>query len=387
MPNRTLALALLGHAPDPIALIVDHDTLIFANGQARGILVQGEPARLRDGIADRCHAARIGEPVRISIPAEGTLRITAERVTGEVLALSGRFEAPRSGVLFERLIGQGLTAADARIALRVVEGWSTPQIASAFGIGQPAARVRLHRLYRKLGLTSREQLRALLHDRDTRAIVPAASASVVTGNAGFALPRLAELCIAGRAEGLVCLEQGDLGHIVLGNAHGRELLTRIAADPHAATAWSVLIGRLAHETLARERLFAGGEALRVAVFRVAAGAIGCHLRRESIRLDDLLLALRAEVAIPPRELAIAEATLRGTTSRETAELLGVAPGTVRSLRARLFVRFGVQSLEELRAKAMTLAERSCGRPPVETNATISQRATRGIVDGEPSRDL
>jgi DNA-binding CsgD family transcriptional regulator len=122
---------------------------------ARAHLLYGEWLRRERRRRDAREQLRIAHGIFESIGAGAF----DERARLELLATGERI-APRS---IEQPVEQ-LTAQEARIARLVSEGSSNPQIAQQLYISPRTVEYHLHKVFRKLDVSTRTQLAALMHD-------------------------------------------------------------------------------------------------------------------------------------------------------------------------------------------------------------------------------
>jgi DNA-binding CsgD family transcriptional regulator len=121
----------------------------------RAHLLYGEWLRRERRRGDAREQLRIAHGIFESIGAGAF----DERARLELLATGERI-GPRS---IEQPVGQ-LTAQEARIARLVAEGSSNPQIAQQLYISPRTVEYHLHKIFRKLDVTTRAQLAALMLD-------------------------------------------------------------------------------------------------------------------------------------------------------------------------------------------------------------------------------
>lgn len=174
--------------PAGLAIVRFSGAVSAANAEAAGLLaahdVEQCPCRAtRDAIA-MVLARLAGAPAlaethaRVRRADRPTLYLAATKIDTQHVGLVVRVEARRDDLMFHALVDRlGLSAPDARLAMRVREGMSNDQIAAAFDISAGAVKTRLSRLFHRLGIRRRADLALLVESvrttDATRAHAPA----------------------------------------------------------------------------------------------------------------------------------------------------------------------------------------------------------------------
>lgn len=144
-----------------------------ANAEGLGLLAADDVERCpcratRDAIATTlgrlAGAPALAEThARVRRAGQPTLYLAATKLDTQHVGLVVRAEARRDDLMFHALVDRlGLSAPDARLAMRVREGMSNDQIAAAFDISAGAVKTRLSRLFHRLGVRRRADLALLV---------------------------------------------------------------------------------------------------------------------------------------------------------------------------------------------------------------------------------
>jgi DNA-binding CsgD family transcriptional regulator len=130
--------------------------------EARRLASRVRNRQLTDGAA-RLHAITGGNPLALVELAGGGSRCAsgrADRARGE-LAASGETLRARASLD----LSEALTPQELQVARIVADGMSNREVAARLFLSTKTIEAHLHRVYRKLGITGRDQLAAALASR------------------------------------------------------------------------------------------------------------------------------------------------------------------------------------------------------------------------------
>lgn len=298
---------------------------------------------------------RLREVRRRAVVGGRILRLTTVRRSRGRFLLLLRVEVARPAALPPLLSSAlGLTNADARLALRVYRGLSNREIAEVFAVPEGTVRVRVSRLYHRLGLSRRSELVVAL----SRVIAQSAGPADLAPLALPAVPAMPGPKVATDPGGL--LEESGFGLALvcrLGRIHwanaearrlcGHDLAALSGSLASIGDAASRMNGDAATASTIHLQIDADGQRLHATLWRSSSTRIGLMVSREVVQPADLESLLSRRHWLSKRQARAAVLIGRGRSNAEVARELRVREGSIRSLSSTIYERVGVQDRTEL----------------------------------------
>jgi len=336
--------------PEGLLLFDDQRGFYEANRAARDLRLEETIPQLEE-TASRALIAHGSQEqsFRLGAAARMPIRGTVLRLSGRRAAMLLRRETVRQAELHQLFMTRfGLRASEARIALRVYRGMSNAEIAKAFKVKVGTIRVRITRLYQRLGVKRRAQLIVLLDSAARQLPVPeretASKKSPSRSDESIAAASVVDLRLF-LDQTAIPLAVVDLGSGAFWtNPAACELLS-VHAD---AVCTQVEQAAASLQDEASIRIDLGSLVIRCRLWRASGSLIGVQLHREQPRVEEVECAL-ARFGLSTRQAEVAAMIAAGRSNAEIAERLGAAEGYVRALSSTIYEMLDVRCRAELAA--------------------------------------
>jgi DNA-binding NarL/FixJ family response regulator len=341
---------------------------------------------------------------RITVPPATTLQLVARRVVPEHCALLLRADFAPPAVASKILIREfGLSASEARLALRLHRGLAAPVIAATFGVGVGAIRMRLLRLRRRLERPHLHEVFVAIDDVlvDLPPTPVSARADRVLGGVDGAPPeeRPAPSAVVSFLEeiGLGLASCAADGRVVWANRSGWELLGRgagAAAGPGRLARLETAVRRFAAATAsvgasALAQLEMEPSSVRARFWLAGPGLVGVELQAVRLPASELGSRIRARLPFDREHTRVAELVAEGLAPPQISRALGIGLGRTRGICTALGHHVGVHdaaslayALRRLAGAPVARPSRAWSQPPPESAAAAATgpaaRTARGV---------
>jgi DNA-binding CsgD family transcriptional regulator len=275
-------------------------------------------------------------------PGTPTLHLVAMRIDDEHAGVLLHAESQRGAKAFAQVVDRfGISADEARLALRVRDGLSNAEIAAAFEVSVGAIRTRLSRLCKRLGVRGRAQL-ALLVENTCRRDNAQTPSPARPEELRLSHPGVARL-LEGIGAGLVAVDAE--GQWVWANRAARELEAELMAaelDDTIANEWS----RVSRDGNAPSRpvAFMGSErivSLRFSSWSLGDSFLALRIERLSDRPQDHEQYLIERLGLSRQQAQIALMLHQGASPASIAAITGLREASVRVVCSAIHTKLGI----------------------------------------------